>query len=246
MKESVTSLEAIMVKITEKRTEKIKPTKIDNDLLFRLGGILNSECADNQKVFVTINADCKDIECENHLELKDIEIPADTYFVHMGVTPEDEDLSWENPIDISIDMKFPIKNSKISVRGNKEALVRGISATIVKELNRKKLMHRYFAQYSFLRLATSIGSSVLLMTVLGLALLRFSINPSYVSLFLAALFYVVVVLLNHFFTWVFPYFEIDNDDFKPRKFRKAALGLLWGSGFLGIVIEIALKSLGIG
>jgi hypothetical protein len=239
-------IEVKMVKITAKRTEKIQPTKVDNDLLFRVGQIMHSECPENQKTSIMINADSKDIESDNFEEIKGIEIPADTYFIHMAICPEDIDLPWENPIDISIDSKFPIKNSRIRVRGNDETWVQGVSDRIVKEFSRKKLMHRPIAEYEFIRLTTSIGSSALLMTVLGLALLRFLVPSSVVTAFVAILFYVVVIGLKRFFDWLFPYFEIDNDAFKPRKFRRIALSLIWGSGFVGIIIEMALRYVGLG
>jgi hypothetical protein len=43
-------------------------------------------------------------------------------------------------------------------------------------------------------------------------------------------------LLKRFFDWVFPYFEIGNEDFKPRKFRKVAFGILITSGVLPAIV----------
>ena len=107
-----------MVKITDKRTEKIQPTKIDSDLLFSVGKIMQEACPKGFKISVVINSDSKDIETETCEELRNLEIPADTYFVQLSIDNESTSLPWENPVDITMDMRFPKKNSRIRVRGN--------------------------------------------------------------------------------------------------------------------------------
>jgi hypothetical protein len=230
-----------MVKITEKRTEKIQPTKIDNDLLFNVGEIMNEVCPPSFKVSFVINADSKDIESEDYKELKNLQIPVDTYFVHMAIDSESSSVPWKNPIDVSIDTKFPLKNSRIRLRGNDPTWVIGAALRLTEQFERKKLSYRHFARSEALRSVASFISSLLLMTALGLALLRLPIEPIYVFFTFIFLFYFFMALLKRFFDWLFPYFEIANDNFKPRKFRKLALSLLWGSGLLGIIIDMVLR-----
>jgi hypothetical protein len=203
---------------------------------------MHERCPKGYKVSIAVNADSKDIESENYKELEKLEIPVDTYSINLAVDTEETSLPWENPIQITIDMQSP-KKSRIRVRGNETVWVKTVSSGLVQEFEKKKLMYRHIAKYEPLRLISAFVSSALLMTVLGFALLRLPVEPSIVFIVVAVLFYGVAMLLKRFFDWVFPYFEIDSNDFKPRKFRKATLGLLWGSGIIGIFIEWVLRAL---
>jgi hypothetical protein len=232
-----------MVKVTEKRTEKIEPTKIDMSLLVNVGQVISEECPKDHKVSIVIVSNSRDIETDDYRELKNMEIPADTRFIRMSADEGDEEfrIPWTKPIEVAMDVDFPRKNSRVSVRGNNATWVQGVSERLVKEFDKKKLMHRYIAKYEFSRVAASMAVTALLVTVLGFALLRFAVNPSLVSLIAIGLWYAVTMLLKRFFDWLFPYFDIDNPDFRPRKFRKAAVGLLLGSGIVGILIEWGLR-----
>jgi hypothetical protein len=232
-----------MVKITEKRTEKIPPSRIDNDLLFNLGQIMDEvRPTKNHVVSTIINTDTRDIESEDYKELKEgIKLTADTYRILMGLSTEELDVPWENAIYISIDTQSPKKRSRIRVRSNDSTWVQGVSDRLFEEFKKKRLNHRHIALYESLRLGISIGSSMLIMTVLGLALIEFPIIASFTTVVLLVLFYPMTLLLKRGFDWLFPYFEIDVADFKPSKYRKKILGLLWGSGFLGIIIELILN-----
>lgn len=236
-----------MVKITEKRTEKIEPTKIDIDLLTSVGKVISDECPKDHKVSIVIVSNSRDLETDDYRELKKMEIPASTRFIGMSVNEKEEEfrIPWTKPIEVAIDMAFPKKNSRVSVRGNNATWVQGVSERLFEEFDKKKLMHRYIAKYEFSRVAISMAVAALFVTVLGFALLRFAVNPPLVSLVVLGVWYAVIMLLRRFFDWLFPYFDIDNPDFRPRKFRKAAVGLLLGSGIVGILIEWGLRLISI-
>lgn len=236
-----------MVKITDKRTEKIQPTKIDNDLLFSVSRIMQEACPEGFKVSVVINSDSKDIETETNEELREQEIPADTYFVHLSIDNESVAVPWENPVDITIDTKFPEKNSRIRVRGNDPTWVLGVSERLVSEFNKKKLGYRHLAKYENLRFTISILLAGLFAALLALGMARIpGLGTFYGFLVIITVFYAMMVLLRRFLDWVFPYFEIVNEEFKPRKFRKLALGILLGSGVSGIIVDLVLRYIGMG
>jgi len=226
----------IMVKISEKRTIKIPPTKIDGNLLFNVGKILKDECPKQYEISIRINADSRDIETGNYEELKDLEIPADTYKIVMETRSEIEMNPTDFPIRIEIDTVIPKKNSKIQVKGENATWVQGVGERIFRAFEKNKLLHRHIAKFENVRLVMSIITSALLSLAVGFAI--WYCSKEFVWAFYTAFlsFYLFVYILKRFFDWLFPYFDIINEDFKPRKVRKWALTLLWSSGILTNII----------
>jgi hypothetical protein len=226
-----------MVRISQKRTTDIPPVKIDNDLLFKIGNILKEECPKDGTVEVSINSDSMDIGIENVEELKGLEIPADTYKILMVldhvIHPADEDIP---EISIAIDTKSPRKESKIRVNGQNATRVKGVSERLCEKFNENRLSYRYIAKYENLRLLLGMATSALLSYVTGFALWYFTQNLNSVVFFVAGFFYAFSMLLKRAYDWLFPYFEIDNKNFKPKRIRKWALAILWGSGLIPTVI----------
>jgi len=234
-----------MVRISEKRSMRIPPVKIDNGLLVSVGEILKAECSENSVFSFGLYADSKDIETEDSKEFEKIDIPPDTYAIEMTATTYattsnvDVEEPWEeNPIEIEIDIRKP-KNSQIRVRGEKGTWVAGVSDSIVKVFEKKRLGYRHIASNEIARMVMAVISSILLSYVSGFAfliLLPSEANAVYFLGFVAAFFYLMTLILKRFFDWVFPYFEIDSAEFLPRKVRKWALFLLWGSGIIPTII----------
>jgi len=220
------------VNITEKSSSTIAPTRIDKELLMEIGEILKQECKEDCEVSIELYSDSKDIETEDSKAFQDVPIPADTYEVSMGI------ISYEdyNPVEIEIDTKKP-KNCKIRVMGKNATWVRGASRRLTEAFEKKKLGYRHIAKYESIRLLMSMVASALLSYVGGFVLWYSKFfEPFYVMLFVVAFFYAMSMLVKRFFDWLFPYFEIGSEDFKPRKFRKIALAILWGSGILPTIL----------
>ena len=229
-----------MVRISEKRSMRIPPVKIDNGLLVSVGEILKAECSENSVFSFGLYADSKDIETEDSKEFETQEIPPDTYAIEMTATAYAytslvEEEPWENPIEIEIDVRKP-KNSQIRVRGEKASWVAGVSDSIVKVFEKKRRGYRYIASKEITRIVMAVTSSVLLCYVSGFALSLFHLEAAYLLIFIVIFFYFMTLILKRFFDWVFPYFEIDSEEFLPRKVRKWALVLLWGSGIIPTII----------
>lgn len=242
-----------MVKISEKRSVTIPPTRIDTDLLVKVGQMLKEECSEMHAsklayVSIELNAESRDIATNHCEELEKIAIPSDTYHVSMRVfsakklasnsttlTTLTPIINWTNPIEVEIDVRRP-KNSKIRVKGEKATWVQGVTEGIVSLFEKKRLGYRHIAKYEIIRTALSMISSALLTYVSGYCLWLLKIEPFYILLFIMGFFYAMSMLVKRFFDWVFPYFEIASEDFMPRKVRKWALALLWGSGLLPTII----------
>jgi hypothetical protein len=229
-----------MVRVSEKRSMRIPPVKIDKGLLVSVGEILKAECSEHSIFSFALYADSKDIETEDSKEFNEIEIPPDTYAIEMTATAYAakslvEEEPWENPIEIEIDIRKP-KNSQIRVRGEKRSWVAGVSDSIVKAFERKRLGYRHIASNEVTRSVMAVISSVLLTYVSGFALSLFHVEALYLLMFIASFFYFMTLILKRFFDRVFPYFEIDNEEFLPRKVRKWALLLLWSSGIIPAII----------
>jgi hypothetical protein len=225
-----------MPRISQKRTIDIPPVKIDGDLLFRVGKILKEVCPEQGYVKVSLNSDSMDIGIDDIEELKSQTIPVDTDTIEMRFS--DEVRFDENTPDISITIntKFPKKESKIRVYGKDATWVQGVSERLCKEFNENKLSYGYLSQYSNLRFLLAMVTSALLSYVTGIGIWYFTANSGYSVIFVAVFFYAFSVLLNRFYDWLFPYFELDNKNFKPKKYRKLALTFLWGSGILPTII----------
>jgi len=220
------------VNITEKSSSSIAPTRIDKELLMEVGEILKQECKEDCKVSIELYSDSKDIETGDSKAFQDLPIPADTYEVRMEIISYDD----YDPVEIEIDTKKP-KNCKIRVMGENATWVRGASRRLTEAFEKKKLGYRHIAKYEPIRLFMSMVASALLSYVVGFGLLYSKFfEPSYVMLFVVAFFYAMSLLIKRFFDWIFPYFEIGSGDFKPRKFRKIALAILWGSGILPTIL----------
>ncbi len=230
-----------MVKISEKRTIQIPPTKIDNKLLSNIGQILKDECPKDHEVSIQINADSRDIETEDVKEIANMDIPSDTYSIEMlmelppilaAMTSFAGEKDIEKSIEVVMDLKSPEKKSKIRVKGKNATWVQGVAERIVKVIEKNRLVHRHIARYEQIRFAMSMGTSALLSLALGFAVWFFSKELSMAFLVSFLFFYVLAYSLKRFFDWLFPYFDIENPDFKPRKVRKWAVGILWSSGIL--------------
>lgn len=217
--------------IREKRSISIAPTRIDKELLVEVGQILKQECKKDCEVSIELDADSREIETEDSKTFEKVTIPADTYAVTMSI------FSYEdyNPVEIEIDIKKP-KDSKIRVMGENATWVQGVSDRLIKEFDKKKLAYRYIARYEPVRLLMSIVTSVLLSYVTGFALWLLKIDFSTIILSIAVFFYALTVSIKRFFDWVFRYFELGSEDFKPRKFRKLILAILWGSGIISTIL----------
>jgi hypothetical protein len=231
-----------MVRISLKRTIDIPPVRIDNDLLFKMGKILEEACPKEGKVRVGIQSDSMDIGIEGIEELKSIEIQSDIYQIDMGFNQElylDEDAP---DISIKIDIKFPKKESHIRVYGQNATWVQGVSERLCKEFNDNKLSYGIISKYPNLRFLLALATSALLSYVVGNGFWYLTANTSYTVVFVAGFFYAFSIVLNRFYDWLFPYFELDSKNFKPKKYRKLTLAILWGSGILPTII---LRLLGI-
>jgi hypothetical protein len=230
-----------MVKITAKRSENILPTRIDKDALSKLGQILKKECSDKQSLSISLYSDSSDIEIEDCKEFQNVEVPSDTYSIRMALSDIVEFHSiggfivGANPIEIWMDMRQP-KNSKVRVKGENNTWVSGVTSEIMKAFERKKLGYWFIAKYEFTRTLLSWFSSAVFGFYLGFALWHFGLEIFYAFIIALAFFGVMTSLLKRFFDWVFPYFEIGNDDFKPRKFRRAVFGILITSGLLPAIL----------
>jgi len=236
-----------MVKRSAKKSVGIPPIRIDNDFFGKLGKVLRTECPD-YLVHISIFSDSIDIESEDKVtedykEFEKEEIPSDTYRIsitsYRGNKP-----SKTLPVEIEIDCRQP-KNSKIRVYGEKTGWVEGTTKTLLDVFNKKRLGYRHIAKYSSVRAIISWVSSGFLAFAVGY-LLSIKIEFLYVAIGTLISFAVFLETLRRFYYWVFPYFEIGNEDFKPKKFRKLAWGILAASGILqGIIIAIITKLLGI-
>lgn len=229
-----------MVKITAKRSMNVLPTRIDKDMLSRLGQILKKECSDQQSLSISLYSDSLDIEVEDCKEFENIELPSDTYSIQMALNNTiavsvGKVVVGTKPIEIEMDMRQP-KNSKVRVRGENTTWVSGVTEAIVKAFERKKLRYWFVAKHEFARTLLSWFSSAVFGFSVGFALWHFGLEPLYSFVVAVATFGVMTNLLKRFFDWVFPYFEIGNEDFKPRKFRKVAFGILITSGVLPTIV----------
>lgn len=235
-----------MVRIREKRSVKIPPTKIDKELLGDIGQILKAERPQKSEISIKLYADSRDIETEDVKETANMDIPSDTYLIEMmtghlylSILADTSEVS-ENSIQVKIDLGRP-QDSKIRIIGKKSTWVRGVTEGLLEAFKKKKLGYSFIAKHDTVRRIMSWLSSALLAVASGYILLSLRIEAVYVFVFGILLFAVMIDILKRFFDWVFPYFEIASDDFMPRKVRKIALGILWGSG---IVPTIVLKILG--
>lgn len=232
-----------MVKIREKSSITIRPTRIDKQLLVNLGRILKEECPEEHEIGIELQADSRDIKTEDYEEFKNLEIPSDIYVIKMrtkfGSLSLAVDEILENKIvkgmQIEIDLRRP-KNSKIRITGDNATWVRGVGGRLFEAFEKKKLGYRYVAEHGNVRAILSLMSSILLAYTIGSILWLFKIEFSYVAIFSVVFFVVMQDLLKRFFDWVFPYFEIESEDFLPPKVRKWALAILWGSGILPAIL----------
>lgn len=222
-----------LVEVTEKRSVTIRPTRIDKELLIDLGQILRAECSGKHGVLIGLDADSKEIRTGDSKELANIEIPSDTYMIRMAVTSSD--VSFEIPIHIEMDLRKP-RNSKIRVIGKNPTWVQGVTERLSKVFERKKLGYRHIARFEIVRAIMSMIASGLLSYVGGFTLWHFRVDPTYVLCFVVVFFYAMGMLIRRFFDWVFPYFEIENKNFLPRRVRKWALVILWGSGIIPTIL----------
>lgn len=235
-----------MVRIREKRSVKIPPTKIDKELLAKVGQILRTECPKDSEISIKLYADSRDIETEDVKEIPNIDIPSDAYLIEMmtghlykGILPNTSEVS-ENSIQIKIDFGRT-QDSKIRIIGKNPTWVRGVTEGLLEAFKKKKLGYSFIAKHDTVRRIMSWFTSALLAASSGYTLWSLQIELPYVSVFGIIFFAVMIDILKRFFDWVFPYFEIATEDFMPRKVRKIALGILWGSGILQTIL---LKILG--
>ena len=220
------------VNIREKRSSRSAPTRIDKELLVELGQILKQECKKDCEISIELDADSKEIETEDSKTFDNVTIPADTYAVTMGIFSYEE----YNPVEIEIDIKKPT-DSKIRVMGENATWVQGVSERLAKAFEKKKLGYRPIAKYEWIRLVMSMIASGFLSYASGFAIWYFKLfEPLYVIVYVLTFFYAMSMLIKRFFDWVFPYFEIGSEDFRPRKFRKLLLAILWGSGIIPTIL----------
>jgi hypothetical protein len=139
------------------------------------------------------------------------------------------------PVEIEIDCRQP-KNSKIRVYGEKRGWVEGTTKTLLDVFNKKRLGYRHIAKYSSVRAIISWVSSGFLAFTVGYVLWSIKIEALQVGIGTFVSFRIFLETLRRFYGWVFPYFEIGNEDFKPKKFRKLAWGILAASGILQAII----------
>lgn len=228
-----------MVKISEKRSMSISPTRIDKELLTKVGQILNTECPEEHGISIQVFSDSRNIITENPEEFKNIEIPSDTYRIEMTI--RHPMVLGKTPIQIEMDLRRP-KNSRFRVMGENATWVHGVTELLSEAFSKKKLGYSYIAKSKNLRSLMSFATSLLLAYSIGSIVLFFGIESeiAFVSGIISLL--VAMSLTDRFFDWVFPYFEIESEDFLPPKVRKWTLTILWGSG---IIPTILLKILGI-
>lgn len=222
-----------MVKISEKRSLNIPPTRIDKELLIKVGQILKAECPKEHEISIQVYSDSRNIITENSEEFKNIEIPSDTYRIEMTI--RHPIVLGKTPIQIEMDLRRP-KNSKFRVMGENATWVHGVTELLSEAFEKKKLGYSYIAKSKNLRSLMSFATSLLLAYTIGSVVLFFNIeyNTAFTSGLIS--FLVAIGLTDRFFNWVFPYFEIGNEDFSPPKVRKWALTILWGSGILPMII----------
>jgi hypothetical protein len=230
------------ISVREKRSSSIAPTRIDKELLVNVGQILKEECEKDCEISIGLYADSKEIETQDSKAVGNITIPTDLYAVVMGIiSPEDSPEDYD-PMEIVLDIRKP-KDSKIRVMGENATWVQGVSERLTKAFEKKKLGYSPVAKYELIRLVMSMVASSLLSYATGFTIWYLKLfEPFYVMIYVLAFFYAMSMLLRRFFDWIFPYFEIGSEDFKPRKFRKLMLTILWGSG---IVPTILFKLLGL-
>lgn len=222
-----------MVKIREKRSESINPTRIDGELLVDVGQILRADCPSEHEIVIELDADSKEILTEDSKEFANIDIPSDTYRIQMAIRSKEE--TPFNPVEIELDVRHP-KDSKIRVMGENATWVQGVAQKLVRAFEKKKLGYRHIAKYETIRTVMSLISSGLLTYVGGFVLWLFKVELLYILLFVVVFFYAMTSLIKRFFDWVFPFFEIESEGFLPRKVRKLALAFLWVSGILPTVV----------
>jgi hypothetical protein len=239
-----------MVKRNAKKSVEIPPTRIDNDFFVKLGKVLKTECP-NYLVHISLFSDSIDIQSEDKIpedytEFEKEEIPTDTYKISITSYPRKaytdmEEPSETFPVEIEIDCQQPRK-SKIRIHGEKAGWVEGTTKTILDVFKKKRLGYRHIAKYSSVRAAISWISAGFLAFAVGYLLWSIKIEALYYGIGTLISFAIFIETLRRFYDWVFPYFEIGNEDFKPKKFRKLAYGILVAS--YGIIQTIILKLLG--
>jgi len=224
-----------MVKISEKRSLSIPPTRIDKELLTKVGRILKAHCPKEHEISIQVYSDYRNIITEDFEELKseNVEIPSDTYKIEMTI--RHHQIVGKTPIQIEMDLRRP-RDSKLRVMGENATWVHGVTELLSEAFSKKKLGYSYIAKSKNLRSLISLATSLLLAYAIGSVVLFFGIESEIAFGSGAISLLVAMSLTDRFFDWVFPYFEIESEDFLPPKVRKWTLAILWGSGIIPSIL----------
>lgn len=236
-----------MPEITEKRTVRIPPCKVNKKLIEEIGKFLEGEdlemsySLDSRTKTIRSNDVNDFIGADWGSDLKEIVIGSVTRHVwrssEEGVTEQHESRS----VDIRINFSSP-KLSEFSVSYENAVWVDGIFRQI------ESIFEKYKLNYSFLHTARLSGIYRLSLAIITTSTLSYPIylfsnaNPSieFLSDFLVIFAIFGFIALLSFINWVFPRFEYEDN--LQKRVRKWIWIALFGSG---IVPSIILKLLGL-
>ena len=251
--------------VTEKRTIKIPPCKIDKGLIREIGQIMEMESEKireevirdaersgikNAKKFVddmlsseyfpsyVLKAKSRDVESHKIEHFVDTKWPPDTYTISLSLGGR----AFARDVGINVEINLEstmAKRSRVSVSGRDATWVHGIADRIEQIIRTKKLGYGAFVDHEILRVTTYI---ILLLGGLGVA---YFVSPTvmeerYNSIWV---FYFVlgVGFLEGIFRQLYPRFEFGGEPF-PKKIRKWIWTIVVGSG---VISAIVLKIIGL-
>ena len=258
-----------MLKITEKRTFRIPPCKIDRELVRDIGKILEKETPEIRKRMITDVIRGTDFKSEEKAREYLDEIAANQHLPVYVLEAKSRDVRSRN-IDHFIDTKWPkdtsamqlslgggiyaeeteirialfleygkMKESRGSVSGTDATWVHGIADQIEEIFRNKRLGYAPFVEKGMLR---SMIFFILLLVAFGVT--HYYVLPVAIEdnlSWIVMYFIVGILFLEYLFRMLYPRFEFGEAPL-PKKIRKWILAAIAGSGIISAII---LKFLGL-
>jgi len=228
-----------LVKITEKRTHKIPSCRVDKELIFDIGNVIESSKRKDESVRYHLRAQSRDIQSQNLKEFAS-EAPKDVEEISMRLVK-----SWSTIIEVEFDLEegyMTTRHGKLSVSDPDATWVHGTADRLIACFEKKRLGYRSISERGEIRTTVSISLTIFMFASFTYFLSRlFSLDMDLVASILVLAGMITFVILDIGLKRLFPYFELENRPI-PRKTRKLIIGILIGSGLLPTII---LKILGL-